>query len=188
MHETADFRKGLKVEIDDEPYIIVDFQHVKPGKGNQFTRTKLKNLLTGYMLERTYRSGEKLGVTDISEQTCSFLYADGDTYHFMDNQTYEQTEIPGESLGDTIKYLIENLKVQLLFYRGRAVNVDLPNFVEMEVTESAPGVKGDTASGGTKPASFITGLTVQVPFHINEGDVLKIDTRSGQYVERVRRA
>jgi elongation factor P len=186
--ETADFRKGLKVEIDDEPYIIVDFQHVKPGKGNQFTRTKLKSLLTGYQLERTYRSGEKLGKPDIEEQDCTFLYNLEGTYNFMDQTSYEQYEIPEDVLGDSAKYLVENLKVNLLFFRGRAVNIDLPNFVEMTVTQSDPGVKGDTASGGSKPATMETGLTIQVPFHINEGDVLRVDTRSCSYGERVKRA
>ena len=188
MFDTADFRKGLKVEIDDEPYIIVDFQHVKPGKGNQFTRTKMKSLLTGYMLERTYRSGEKLAKPDLQDQDCTFLYAIEGTYHFMDQTTYEQFEIPEDVLGDAAKFLVENLKVSLLFFRGRAVNIDLPNFVEMTVTQSDPGVKGDTASGGSKPATMETGLVIQVPLHINEGDVLRVDTRTSSYGERVSRA
>ena len=188
MYETSDFRKGLKVELDDSPYVIVDFQHVKPGKGNQFTRTKLKNLLTGLVIERSYKSGEKLAVPDLEENTCSFLYSEEDTFHFMDKRSYEQYEIGREILGDSSLYLIADLEVQLLFFKGRAVNIDLPNFVELEVSQTDPGVRGDTASGGTKPATLSTGLVVNVPFHINIGDVLKIDSRTGDYSERVRRA
>lgn len=188
MYETADFRKGLKVEIDGDPYAIVDFQHVKPGKGNQFTRTKLKNLVSGAVIDRTYKSGEKVGKPDLEDRSCQFLYAEGDTFHFMDTGTYEQYAIMGDLLGDAVRYLTENLDVSVLFFRGRAINFDLPNFVELEVSRTDPGVKGDTASGGTKPAEFATGLVVNVPFHINEGDVLKIDTRTGDYVERVSRA
>ncbi len=188
MYETSAFRRGLKVEIDGDPYAIIEFQHVKPGKGNQFTRTKLKHLITGAVIDRTYKSGEKVGKPDIEQRECSFLYNDGGTYHFMDESTYEQFEIPEDALGDATSYLIEGLKVELLFFRGRAANIDLPNFVELEVVETEPGVKGDTASGGTKPATVQTGYQVNVPFHINQGDVLKIDTRTGYYVERVRRA
>jgi len=188
MYETSDFRKGLKVELDGEPFTIVDFQHVKPGKGNQFTRTKLKNLLNGYVLERTLKSGEKLAVPDLEDNKCTFLYPEGDMYHFMDKRSYEQYEIGKEVLGDTCLYLIPDLEVDLLFFKGRAVNIDLPNFIEAEVEQTDPGVKGDTASGGSKPATMITGLVVNVPFHINIGDTLKIDTRTGDYAERVRRA
>ncbi len=187
MYDTSQFRKGLKVEVDGEPWIIVDFQHVKPGKGNQFTRTKLKNLITGYVIDRTYKSGEKVGIPDVEASICTFLYANGDTYHFMDQKTYDQHEVHEDSLGDVVSYLIEDLKISLLIYQGRPVNIEVPTFVNLEVTQSEPGVKGDTASGGTKPATMSTGLVVQVPFHINEGDVLKIDTRNGAYVERVSR-
>jgi elongation factor P len=187
MYDTSQFRRGLKIEIDNVPYTIVFFQHVKPGKGNQFTRTKMKNLFTGLVIERTYRSGEKVGIPDLEFQDCSFLYQDGDTFHFMNQTTYEQFEIGREKLGDTTKYLIPDLSVQLMFYRGRTANIELPTFVDLLVSQSDPGVKGDTASGGTKPATLETGLVVYVPFHINEGDVLKIDTRSGDYVERVKR-
>ncbi len=187
MYDTSQFRKGLKVEVDGEPWIIVDFQHVKPGKGNQFTRTKLKNLITGYVIDRTYKSGEKVGIPDVEASICTFLSANGDTYHFMDPKTYDQHEVHEDSLRDVVSYLIEDLKISLLIYQGRPVNIEVPTFVNLEVTQSEPGVKGDTASGGTKPATMSTGLVVQVPFHINEGDVLKIDTRNGAYVERVSR-
>jgi len=188
MYDTSEFRRGLKIEIDNAPYSIVFFQHVKPGKGNQFTRTKLKNLLTGYVLDRTFRSGEKVEKPDLEFEDCTFLYQDGETYHFMNQSSYEQFEITEEQLGDATKYLIPDLSVQLMFFRGRTANIELPTFVELTVQQSDPGVKGDTASGGTKPATMETGLTVNVPFHINEGDVLKIDTRTGEYAERVKRA
>ncbi len=188
VYDTSDFRNGLKIEVRGEPYVIVEFQHVKPGKGNQFTRTKMRNLRTGGVLENNFRSGEKLGKPDLEEKEMQFLYRDGDQYHFMDNETYEQTFLTVAQLGGVEKFMPENTIVQILFYQGQAISADLPNFVEIKVAQTDPGVKGDTASGGTKPATLETGATIQVPFHIDEGDLLRVDTRAGQFVQRVRGA
>ena len=185
MYGTSDFKKGLKVLIDNQPYSIVDFQHVKPGKGNQFTRTKLKNLLTGSNLEKTFKSGEKFGVPDVMTKDCSFLYQDDVGFHFMDKENYEQHMMNEKDVSDAANFLIENLDVSVIFFNERAIGVDLPNTVVLKVAETDPGVKGNTVTGGSKPAKMETGLTVQVPLHISEGDSLKIDTREGHYIERV---
>jgi elongation factor P len=148
----------------------------------------MKNMLNGHVIDRTFKSGEKVDVPDLQQNVCTFLYPEGDLFHFMDTRTYEQYQIGKEVLGDTALYLITDLEVELLFFRGRAMNLDLPNFVVLEVAQTDPGVKGDTASGGTKPATMSTGLIVNVPFHINKGDTLKIDTRTGEYAERDSRA
>ncbi len=185
MYSTSDFKKGLKVLIDDQPYSIVDFQHVKPGKGNQFTRTKLKNMLTGSNLEKTFKSGEKFGVPDVMTRDCQYLYADENGYHFMDKENYEQHQMHEDDIGDAKSYLIENLEITMMFFNGRAIGVDVPNTVNLKVAQTDPGLKGSTVTGGTKPATLETGLTVNVPLHINEGDVLKIDSRTGDYLERV---
>lgn len=187
MFETNDFRKGLKVEIDGEPYIIVDFQHVKPGKGNAFTRTRFKNLISGNVLDRTLKSGEKVGKPDLDQRDCTYLYNDGDHWTFMDADTFEQFVVDQGSLGDAPNYLLENAKCSLLMFKGKAISVDLPTFVELKVTDAPPAVKGDTAQGGTKPVTLETGYLVFVPMHISEGDTLKIDTRDGHYVEKVNR-
>ncbi len=184
MYSTAEFRRGLKIEIDGKPYTIVDFQHVKPGKGGAFVRTKLKNLETGQVLEQTFRSGSKVGIPDLEENNVQFLYQEGDNYVFMDNDTYDQVFIAGEYLGDSIKYMKPNIEVKVLFFKGKPIGVDLPITVEMEVIETEPGVKGDTATGANKNATMETGLVVQVPLFIEQGDVLRIDTRSGEYIER----
>ncbi len=184
MYSTSDFKKGLKVLIDDQPYAIVDFQHVKPGKGNQFTRTKLKNMLTGSNLEKTFKSGEKFGVPDVMTRDCNFLYVDDAGFHFMDKENYNQHTLFEEDLGDTKNYLIENLEVTVMFFNDRAIGVDVPNTVKLKVTQTDPGLKGNTVTGATKPATLETGLVVNVPLHINEGDTLKVDTRTGEYMER----
>ena len=184
MYSTSDFKKGLKLLIDDQPYTIVDFQHVKPGKGNQFTRTKLKNLLTGSNLEKTYKSGEKFGVPDVETKDCQFLYSDDAGFHFMDKSNYDQHDLHEDDVGDSKNFLIENLDVTLMFFNNRAIGVDVPNSVKLTVTQTDPGLKGNTVTGATKPATLQTGLVVHVPLHINEGDTLKIDTRTGEYVER----
>lgn len=185
MYETADFKKGLKIMVEGKPYVIVDFQHVKPGKGNQFTRTKLRNMLTAQNLEVTFKSGEKFEVPNVENKEMTFLYKDDTGYSFMDQESYEQITMTEDDLGDTKYYLTENLKVVILLYNEKAVAVDVPKAVNLKVAKSDPGIKGDRVSGATKPATMETGLVVQVPLHINEGDTLRIDTDGGNYVERV---
>ncbi len=185
MYSTPDFRRGLKIEINDEPFTIVSFQHVKPGKGGAFVRTKLKNLLNGNVVDRTFRSGEKVGKPDIEEKEMQYLYTDGD-FHFMDNDTYEQTALAADLVGNDKDFLQENSIVTVLFYKGRVVNLELPTFVILEVTEAEPGLKGDTASSVTKPVTVETGARINVPLFINPGNRLKIDTRTGEYMERVK--
>lgn len=187
QYDTSDIRKGLKVELDGTPYIVVSFQFVKPGKGVAFTRTRLKNMESGASLDRTFRTGEKIDAAQIDEYEMEYLYKDGDKYCFMDTQSYEQTFVEEATLGDAWKFLGENLPVKVLLHRGRPLTVELSNFVELEVIQSDPGIKGDTASGATKPVTLSTGARLMVPLFINEGDVLRIDTRSGSYVERVKR-
>ena len=184
MYSTADFRKGLKVEIDGKPYTIVESQHVKPGKGGAFVRTRLKNLETGQVLEQTFRSGAKVERPDLEEKNMQYLYQEGDQFVFMDNQTYEQIYISREFLGDALNYMQPNIEVDVLYFNGRPIGVELPTFVILTITHCEPGMKGDTAAGATKPATLETGHVVQVPLFINEGDSLKIDTRSGEYMER----
>jgi elongation factor P len=186
MYSTADFKKGLKIEIDGAPYTIVEFLHVKPGKGGAFVRTKIKNLMTGKVLDQTFRSGEKLKRPDLVEREMQFLYREGDSFYMMDNETYEQLALTSEQLGDSVLYLIENLNLKVLFFNQQPVAVEIPNFVELTVAQAEPGVKGDTASGGTKPATLESGAVIQVPLFINEGDQVKVDTRTGTYIERVK--
>jgi len=183
-----EFRAGKKVEIEGEPYLIIDAQHVKPGKGGAFVRSKLKNLRTGNLLERTYRVGEQFDEPQIEERRLQYLYAQGDDYHFMDSQSYDQLALTGPQLGESRKFLKENMEAVVMFFQGRPIGVVLPNFVELLVADTAPGVRGDTATGGTKPATMETGTVIKVPFHINVGDLLKVDTRSGEYIERIRSA
>jgi len=185
MYDLSDFKKGLKILMENEPYTVVDFQHVKPGKGNQFTRTKLKNLLTGQNREMTFKQGEKFPVPNVETKEMTFLYKDDTGYNFMDQTTYEQILMTTQDVGDQALYLVENLKVVLLFFNDRPVGVDLPKTVNLRVAQTDPGVKGDRVTGGTKPATMETGLVVQVPLHIAEGDVLKIDTETAEYSERV---
>ncbi len=184
MYSTADFKKGLKILIDGQPFSVVDFQHVKPGKGNQFTRTKLKNMITGTNLEKTYKSGEKFEVPDVMTRDCTYLYKDDTGYTFMDKENYEQYIMTADEAGDAVNYLTENLEVTILFFNSRAIGVDVPTSVYLHVTQTDPGHKGNTVTGGSKPATLETGLTVNVPLHVVEGDRLKIDSRTGEYVER----
>lgn len=186
MYSTPDFRKGLKIEINGEPFAIVDFLHVKPGKGGAFVRTTLKSLISGNVIDRTFRSGEKIDKPDLEEKEMQFLYESEGEFHFMDNETYEQLFLTEEQLSDARYYLQENVIVTVLFHNGKPIGVEAPMFVELTVTNTEPGVRGDTASGGSKPATLETGLVVQVPLFVNEGEVLKIDTRTGKYIERVR--
>lgn len=186
MYSTNQFRKGLKIELDSEPFNIVDFQHVKPGKGNAFVRTRLKSMISGNVLEKTFKSGEKVGKPDLENKKVQYLYREGDEFHFMDLETYEQFMVPEENLGDAAKYLKENIDAELLFYKGNAIDIEIPTFIVLQITKTDPGVRGDTVSGTTKPAELETGASVQVPLFIEEGENVKIDTRTGTYVERVK--
>jgi len=185
MYQCSDFKKGLKVLLDDEPYSIVDFQHVKPGKGNQFTRTKLKHLITGNNLERTFKSGEKFGMPDVAYKDMNFLYSDDTGFNFMDQTSFEQINLNADIVGQFANYLTENLAIKICFFNERAVAVELPKAVNLKVSQTDPGHKGNTVSNTTKPATMETGAVVQVPLHINEGDLLRINTVSGEYVERI---
>ena len=187
-YDTSDIRKGLKIMIDGAPYTVVEFQFVKPGKGAAFTRTKMKNLLTGAVLERNLRSGDKLDAADVETKTMQFLYGDADSFVFMDTTTYDQVQIPKETVGEQASYMPENINVEVLFFNDRAVGVTLPNFIEQAIVETEPGFKGDTSTGASKPAKISTGAQINVPLFINVGDVVKIDTRTGEYLERVGRA
>lgn len=184
MYATSDFRNGLKILMEGKPYEIVYFQHVKPGKGGAFVRTKLKNLREGTVVEKTFRSGEKVERPDISDVEMQFLYAD-DNYHFMDTGTYEQIALPAQTIGDNRLFLKENMMVKILMLGEEVLNIEIPSFVELKITHCEPGVKGDTVSGATKPATLETGAKVQVPLFVNEGETIKVDTRSGDYIERV---
>jgi len=184
MISVNDFRTGLTIEIDGELYTVVDFLHVKPGKGSAFVRSKLKNIRTGYVMEKTFNAGEKVSLARIETREMQYLYKSDADYVFMDMETYEQVSLNEELLGDGIKYLKENMEVMVQFYEGNPIGVTLPNTVELEVVETAPGFKGDTAAGGTKPAKLETGVTVNVPFFINEGDIIQVDTRTGEYLRR----
>jgi elongation factor P len=185
VYSTADFRKGLKIELDGKPFIIIDFLHVKPGKGGAFVRTKLKSLITGAVLEKTFRSGEKVDKPDLEEKHMQYLYRDSDGFHFMDTDSYEQIYITVDHIGGSADFLSEGLELVVLYHDNVPISLELPTFVELPIAQTEPGVKGDTASGGTKPARLSTGLVVQVPLFVNEGDVLKVDTRTGEYIERV---
>ena len=181
---TAEFKKGLRIVFDDQPYQIVDFQHVKPGKGGAFVRTKLKHMRQGRVIDNTFRSGEKVELVEYDEKHMQFLYKD-DRYHLMDTETYEQVSLSAEEVGDARDYLKENIEVDVLYIDGAPAGVDVPNFVELAISRTDPGVRGDTAQGGTKPATLETGVVVQVPLFLNEGDVVKVDTRTGEYLGRV---
>ena len=184
MISVNDFKTGLTIEVDGGIWQVMDFQHVKPGKGAAFVRSKLRNLRTGAIQEKTFRAGEKVAKAHIENRRMAYLYASGDMHTFMDNETYEQLELSSSQLEYELKFLKENMVVQVMTYQGETLGVELPNTVELKVTETEPGIKGDTASGGTKPATLETGLTVQVPFFINEGEVLIIDTRNAAYMSR----
>jgi len=184
MYETSDIRKGLKIELEGEVYTVVEFLHVKPGKGGAFIRTKLKSLAKGSVVEKTFRSGEKLGRPDLEEKKMQFLYSSDDQYCFMDAETYEQTFLTEEQLGSSRDYLKENTTIAVLMHNNKPIAVELPTFVELAINKTEPGEKGDTVSGGTKAATLETGAVIQVPLFLNEGDVVKVDTRTGTYVER----
>ena len=184
MYQTSDFKKNLKILINEDPYVIIDFQHVKPGKGNQFTRTKLKNILTGANIDRTFKSGEKFKIPDIEYRNVTYLYRD-ENYNFMDQKDFEQFSLNENFLGNSRLYLKENLQVNMCFFNGRAISIEIPNHITLKVVQTEPGLKGNTVSNATKPATLESGIIVQVPLHINEGNWIKVETQEGTYVERV---
>ncbi|MGI6778174.1 MAG: elongation factor P [Acetivibrionales bacterium] len=186
MITAGDFRNGVTFELDDQIFQIVEFQHVKPGKGAAFVRTKIKNIVTGATLERTFSPTDKMPKAHIERRDMQYLYNDGDLYYFMDNETFEQMPLSAQQLGDSLKFVKENMNVKILSHKGNVFGVEPPTFVELEVTKTEPGFKGDTATGATKPATVETGATVKVPLFINQGDVIRIDTRTGEYMERVK--
>ena len=185
MASTADFRNGMVLEIDNGLVSIVEFQHVKPGKGGAFVRTKLKNVLTGAVVDRTFRAGEKVNEVRLERKPLQYLYGDGQLYHFMDITTYEQFPVSGEVIGDQVKYLKENLEVTGLFQGDTILGVELPFFVELKVVETDPGVRGDTATGGSKPAKLESGAIINVPLFIEVGNTIRVDRRTNEYLERV---
>jgi len=184
---TTEFRNGLKIEIDGEPYVIVEFQHVKPGKGGAFVRTKFKSLKTGNVTDKTFRAGEKVDVPELEEKNMQYLYAADKDRVFMDTSSYEQVSMSEKQLGDNINYLKENMEIKVLYHRGQPINIEIPMFVELAIAKTDPGVRGDTASGGSKPATLETGAVVKIPFYLNEGDIIKVDTRTGTFIERVKK-
>jgi elongation factor P len=184
MISVNDFKTGLTIEVDNGIWQVIEFQHVKPGKGAAFVRSKLRNLRTGAIQEKTFRAGEKVAKAHIENRKMQYLYASGDMHVFMDNETYEQTELPEASIERELKFLKENMEVHIMTFQSETLGVELPNTVVLEVTETEPGIKGDTSSGGTKSATLETGLTVQVPFFINQGDKLIINTTEASYVSR----
>jgi elongation factor P len=183
---TTDFRGGVRLMVDNQPYYIVEFQHVKPGKGGAFVRTKLKSYLSGNVLDRTFRSGERFEEPNLEERTMQFLYATGDAYTFMDTETFEQLTFDKGKLGQNADLLKEDMIVKILVYEHRPIDVELPNFIELKVSDTEPGFRGDTATGGTKLATVETGATIKVPLYLESGTVIRIDTRTREYVERVR--
>jgi len=188
-YQTTDFRNGLKIEIDGKPYIVVTCQHVNPGKGSAFVKARIKNLETGAVVERNFKAGvDTVDVPDLEEKQMAFTYGDIDGYNFMDQETFESIHLTHDQTGDNKNYLQEGIIITILYFNGRPLTLDLPNFVFLKVKETDPGLKGDTASGGSKKAVMETGLQINVPLFIAEGEVLKIDTRTGQYVERAKEA
>jgi len=180
-----DFKTGLTVQVDDDIWQVIEFQHVKTGRGSAFVRSKLRNLRNGNIQEKTFRAGERIKRAHIEQKTMQYLYASGDTHVFMDTNTYEQFELQTSQIENELKFMKENMEVSIVMFEGEILGINLPNNVELEVTETEPGIKGDTVSGGSKPATLETGYTVQVPLFINEGDVLVISTSDGKYVSRV---
>jgi elongation factor P len=185
--DTSDIRKNLKIMLDAVPYAVTEYQFVKPGKGQAFTRVKLRNLLSGTVLEKTFKSGEKLEPADIDQRTMQYIYPEGDDFVFMDANTGEQLNVPREKMESEAKWLADGMNVEITVLSGNPIGVELPAHVELEITQSDPGVKGDTASGATKPATMSTGAVVQVPLFIEEGEWIRVDTRTGSYLERVKK-
>lgn len=182
----SELKKGLKIEIDKIPYRIVEYQHVKPGKGAAFVRAKIKSFLDGKVIEKTFHAGDKCDEPNLQEKTMQYLYHDGETYQFMDNETYEQVALSEAQVGDASKWIIDGVSVQVLFHNEKAISVDAPQVVELKIIETAPNFKGDTSSAGKKPATLETGAVVQVPFHVLEGETIRVNTESGEYLEKVK--
>lgn len=187
QYSTQDFRKNLKIEIEGEPYVILEANHVKPGKGVAFVKTKYKSMLSGRVLDKNFRSGEKVDIPNLEATTMQYLYQDAEQYVFMDTTTYAQVHIDAAMIEEVRGFLKDNLEVDVLFYNERPISVDPPNFVELEIAQTDPGLKGDTAQGGSKPATLETGAVITVPLYIKSGEVVRVDTRTGAYVERVNR-
>jgi len=185
MITAGDFKNGLTIEMDGQVYQVVEFQHVKPGKGAAFVRTKLKNIMTGATVEKTFSPTDKFDRAHIERKDMQYLYNDGQLYYFMDVESYEQIPLSAEEIGDALKFIKENMTVKLLFFKEKVFGVEPPNFVELQVVETEPGVKGDTVTGATKNATLETGAVVKVPLFVNQGDIVRIDTRTGEYMERV---
>jgi elongation factor P len=184
MISVNDFKNGLTIEVDGALWRVVEFQHVKPGKGSAFVRSTLKNLETGAVQEMTFRSTAKVEKAQIDTKTMQYLYADGDSYVFMDMETYEQLSLPGDEIQEQLKYMKENMEVKIIMHGAQTLGVEVPNTVDLEVKATEPGIRGNTSSGGSKPATMETGLVVQVPFFVNEGDMLTINTQDGTYISR----
>lgn len=184
MISASEFRNGVTIEYEGDIYVILEFQHVKPGKGAAFVRTKIKNLITGSVVEKTFRPTEKMGKAHIDRKEMQYLYSDGELFHFMDNETFDQTALNASDVGDSLKFVKENEMVKILSCNGNVFGIEPPLFVELEITETEPGFKGDTATGATKPAVVETGASVNVPLFVNQGDKIKIDTRTGEYLSR----
>lgn len=185
MYNTSDIKKGLKIEMDGAPWTVAEFLFVKPGKGVAFTRTKLKNLLTGSVVDRTFKTGEKLEPADVAQKSMQYLYADGESWHFMDLETFEQWPLTEDNVGEQKNWLVEEATCEVLFYKGMPVSIEVDNFVELEIVECEPGVRGNSATGSVKPAILSTGAKVNVPLFVEQGTWIKVDTRTGEYVERV---
>lgn len=188
MYSASDLRKGLKVEIDGEPWVIIDYDFCKPGKGQALYRCKLKNMISGNTMDKTYRSVEKIGKPNLAEKDVFYSYLDGDFYIFSDAETYEEYRLASQSLGDQVYFLMEDSACKILFFNDQPIEVTLPLFIEKEITHTEPGARGDTATNVTKPAKIDNGYELQVPIFVNQGDVIKIDTRTGEYVERITKA
>lgn len=185
MITAGDFKNGITFEMDSQVYQVVEFQHVKPGKGAAFVRTKIKNVITGSSVERSFNPSEKFERAHINRRDMQYLYKDEDLYYFMDEETYEQIPLNAESIGNTLEFIKENMICKILFFKGQVIGLEPPTFVELEITETEPGYKGDTATGATKPAIVETGAQIKVPLFVNQGDVVRVDTRTGEYMERV---
>ena len=185
MISTNEFKTNVTVTIDGDAWQVVEFQHVKPGKGAAFVRAKMRNMCTGAVVERTFNAGERLPKAHIDRRAMQYLYESDGNYVFMDNETYEQSELTKEQLGNAINFLKENMDAKIMIYNGRVIGVDLPNTVELTVVKTDPGIRGDTATGGSKPATLETGYIIQVPFFVNQGDTIRVDTRTGEYMSRV---
>jgi len=185
MIPANDLRAGVTFEIDGGLYVVISFQHIKPGKGSPFVRVKIKNLDTGNIVERTFRPEEKFKKAFLERKKMQYLYREGESYVFMDLETYDQVSLSSDDVGDTVNFLKDNLELTIVFYKGRPVSLDLPTFVELKITHAEPGVKGDTATTAMKTVTLETGYKLNVPLFVNEGDIIKVDTRSGEYLERV---